>query len=71
MSIVLPGERIKFNGEVVTVGAVGMTGGERYYWLTHDDGAVSMMPADVVEPIPYRLTEAGRAMLRDAQQGAE
>lgn len=31
------------------VGAVGLTRGERYYWLVSENGTVSMMPADVVE----------------------
>lgn len=31
------------------IAAVGITGGERYYWMTKA-GVVSMMPADVVEP---------------------
>lgn len=29
--------------------AVGITGGERYYWLTDEHGTVSMLPAIVVE----------------------
>lgn len=33
-----------------TVEAVGITGGERYYWLIDKHGTVSMMPACVVEP---------------------
>lgn len=31
------------------IGMVGVTGGERYYWLTDDRGMVSMIPADMVE----------------------
>jgi len=31
------------------VDMVGITGGERYYWMTDRRGVVSMMPADVVE----------------------
>ena len=31
------------------IGAVGLTGGERYYWMTDKHGCVSMMPATVVE----------------------
>lgn len=38
------------------ISAVGFTGGERYYWITDEDGAVAMMPADFVEPRP---TEGG------------
>lgn len=35
-----------------TIGAVGSIQGERYYWLTSPDGrCVSMMPADVIEPL--------------------
>lgn len=65
----MPGERIDFQGEVVTVGAVGITGCERYYWLTHDDGAVSMMPADVVEAEPrYTLTAKGRELLEQSKK---
>jgi hypothetical protein len=33
------------------VGAVGMTNGERYYWMVGHDGAVTMTPAMVVEPM--------------------
>jgi len=45
-----PGTRIDYMGETVTVGAVGFTGGERYYWLTYDDGGtVLMIPATMVE----------------------
>lgn len=32
-----------------TVMAVGIHGGERYYWLSNKYGVISMMPADVVE----------------------
>lgn len=32
-----------------TVEAVGMTGGERYYWLVHRSGTVAMLPASEVE----------------------
>ena len=32
------------------VSAVGITGGERYYWMLSPGGVVAMMPADVVEP---------------------
>ena len=31
------------------VQAVGITGGERYYWLIAQDGSVSMMPAFIIE----------------------
>lgn len=45
----MPGTRIDYMGEQVTVGAVGITGGERYYWLTYDDGAVAMIPAIYID----------------------
>lgn len=32
------------------VGAVMLTGGERFYMLVDGDGAVSLLPADIVEP---------------------
>lgn len=32
-----------------TVAAVGITGGERYYWLVDEDGAVAMWPGFMVE----------------------
>lgn len=31
------------------IGAVGVVGGERYYWMIDKHGVVSMMPACVVE----------------------
>jgi hypothetical protein len=31
------------------IAAVGLTGGERYYWLIGKHGDVVMMPADVIE----------------------
>ena len=31
------------------ISAVGLTGGERYYWMIARNGVISMMPADVVE----------------------
>lgn len=31
------------------ISAVGITGGERYYWLIDEDGTVSMMPWFVIE----------------------
>lgn len=65
--ILMPGTQIEFCGEQVTVGAVGLTGGERYYWLTHPNGTVSMMPADAVEPVPYAITDKGRDMLKGCE----
>lgn len=32
------------------IGAVGITGGERHYWLVNDNGDVAMMPWFVIEP---------------------
>ena len=32
------------------ISAVLLTGGERYYMLVNGQGAVALMPADVVEP---------------------
>ena len=32
-----------------TIGAVGITGGERYYWMVDKHEGVSMIPAFVVE----------------------
>lgn len=32
-----------------TIGAIGTTGGERYYWILDKDGGVAMLPASVVE----------------------
>lgn len=40
------GTVIKLYGKV---GAVGITGGERYYWLVNADGGVTMMPWFVIE----------------------
>lgn len=31
------------------IGMVGVTGGERYYWMVDDDGTVSMVPWFMVE----------------------
>jgi len=42
-----PGTPTKW-GRVAAIGWVG----ERYYWLVARDGAVSMMPASVVEMEP-------------------
>lgn len=45
---------IEYGGEKMVVGSVGVTGGERYYWLLAADGAVSMLPADVLEGIAIK-----------------
>jgi len=41
----MPGTKTKEG----TVEAVGVTGGERYYWLLDKDGAVKMLPWFMVE----------------------
>jgi hypothetical protein len=48
MSEIIPiGTRIDPWGEIV---AIGLTGGERYYWL--DDGdSVAMIPAAIIEQV--------------------
>ena len=47
--------QLKHIGETVVpygkIAAVGNIGGERYYWMVSRGGAVSMMPAVVVEQI--------------------
>lgn len=49
------GSRVSPYGKVQ---AVGLTGGERYYWMVNDDGDVAMMPWFVVEGcIPETVTE--------------
>jgi len=47
--LLFPGARIDRNGYAGTIGAVGFTGGERYYWLTLDDGGIAMLPAIALE----------------------
>ena len=47
-SLVAIGTVIKPWGKVI---AVGLTGGERYYWLD-DNGVISMMPACEIEDTP-------------------
>lgn len=34
----------------LTIGVVGVTGGERYYWLDDAEHGVAMLPWFVVEP---------------------
>lgn len=46
------------DGKEWIVGAVGMTGGERYYWLVDEDDSVSMMPAPAVEDWPVKALRA-------------
>lgn len=49
--LLMPGVRVWLYDQWWTVGAVGRTGGERYYWLRDEDGqSVAMLPAFVVEP---------------------
>ncbi len=48
-AIIMPGEFANYCGQRWKVGAVGFTGGERYYWLTRG-GGVAMVPATMVEP---------------------
>jgi len=48
-SVIMPGRVIDYHGQRATVGAVGITGGERYYWLIFDDGSVAMLPAMEIE----------------------
>jgi hypothetical protein len=43
------GTDILLYGHAWTVGALMLTGGERYYALTDSRGMVALMPADVVE----------------------
>jgi hypothetical protein len=45
--ILMPGTHTQYG----IIGAVCLTGGERYYQLIDADGTVSLMPADVVEPL--------------------
>ena len=42
------GEMVNPYGKIAAVGSIG---GERYYWMVSSGGAVSMMPAVVVEQI--------------------
>ena len=47
LELVPLGTQIKPYGKVAAVGYVG----ERYYWLRKGRNCVSMMPADVIEPL--------------------
>ena len=47
--IVMPGQYANYCGQRWRVGAVGVTGGERYYWLTRWS-VVLMAPATMVTP---------------------
>ena len=48
-TLLVPGTYVQYGGERHAVEAVGITGGERYYWLISEHGVVSMLPACVVE----------------------
>jgi hypothetical protein len=49
-SLLAVGSRIDYCGTRMLVAAVGIVGGERYYWLTHRNGLdVAMVPAFVLE----------------------
>jgi hypothetical protein len=49
-SSVAVGSLIDYCGSRMKVGAVGIVGGERYYWLVHRNGLdVAMVPAFVLE----------------------
>ena len=45
----MPGECIDYNGERMQIGAVGVTGGERYCWLVDGCGSVLMIPFYMLE----------------------
>jgi hypothetical protein len=47
---ILPGKWATYGGKRWRVGAVGMTGGERYYWLLDRTGSVAMVPGFMVGP---------------------
>ena len=42
------GEMVQPYGKIAAVGSIG---GERYYWMVSHNGAVSMMPAVIVDQI--------------------
>jgi hypothetical protein len=45
------GSRLKYGGRWARVSAVGNGHnlGERYYWITFDDGSIAMLPAASIE----------------------
>jgi len=47
--LVMPGQYADYCGQRWKVGAVGVTGGERYYWLVRFS-LVLMAPATMVKP---------------------
>lgn len=46
------GSKIKYHRRNWIVGAVGLTGGERYYWL-HRKNEVAMVPYFVLEHLDF------------------
>jgi len=46
-ALIMPGSWAYYGGKRWIVGAVGITGGERYYWLRLK-GIVAMVPATMV-----------------------
>lgn len=50
VDIILPGKWAVYGGRRWRVGAVGTTGGERYYWLISRDHTVAMVPGVMVSP---------------------
>ncbi len=54
--------------------AVGITGGERYYWLIDRDGTISMMPASTIEskevmPMTLTLSDPNHVQLPGVASG--
>lgn len=45
---IMPGTEIRYGEQWWKVDMVGITGGERYYWLSRDNG-VLMVPAFMIE----------------------
>ena len=43
------GTLIEYHGRPWRIGMVGLTGGERYYWLVRTLGEVAMVPAFMLE----------------------
>ena len=65
MSETKPLERPLRMGTVIPgygkIGAVGFTGGERYYWLLKRNGRdVAIMPWSIVEPLAPASADEGR-----------
>ena len=49
-TIHMPGKFVSYCGQRWKVGAVGLTGGERYYWLTRGS-VVAMVPAFMLDQL--------------------